>query len=546
MKSKKPHPKHRLDRLDNLDCQKAVDQMDRGDHEAALACLDAVLARTPDHYLAGLNKGLCLSKLGRLKEAIQQLHTLYESFPQEVLLLKMCGLAYGEAGHFVAALQFFQRYTEAKPNDYEAWASMCQISAQAGKDTNALMYAAQALSLAPLNPDAYNNLGAALLPLGRLDEAAQAFETTLALKPNNYMALSNLGSLSHSRGEHEKAISYFEKALSMLDSGCEDYEILLYRSCFPHLGAGYLKEGWRRYEYGFSPIDIISRHPKRKFPKPRWSGEPLGDKRLLVWAEQGLGDELQFFGELNEVRERCDKIVVECDPRLVSLLGRSYPDITVRADRRDSAIVIQDFDTHIPAGSLAGLFRNDIDDFKKRRPYIKPDPEMALDFSERLSRYTGKKLVGLSWRSGNVSARRSQHYLTLDALVEILTNPSYAVVNLQYGDCEDELLRAEAALGIKIVRWHDVNLKDDQEAVAALISQLDVVLSPQSAVAQLTMAVGVPLIIFGQPTWMSLGQEHYPWSKNAELFTPNPGEELSTVVPRIVASLDKPRTICEA
>ena len=94
------------------------------------------------------------------------------------------------------------------------------------------------------------------------------------------------------------------------------------------------------------------------------------------------------------------------------------------------------------------MFRNDIDDFKKRRPYIKPDPEVAVDFSERLSRYAGKKLVGLSWRSGNVSARRAQHYLTLDVPAEILTNPSYAVVNLQYGDCEAELLRAEAALGI--------------------------------------------------------------------------------------------------
>ena len=541
MKIKKPQPKRRLDRLVDQDCQKALDQMDRGDHEAALACLDAVLLTTPDHYLAGLNKGLCLSKLGRLKEAVRQLHTLYESFPQEVLLLKLCGLAYGEAGHFVAALQFLQRYTEAEPNDYEAWASMCQISSQAGKDTNAVIYATQALSLAPLNPDAYNNLGATLLPLGRLDEAEQAFETTLALKPNNYMALSNLGSLSHSRGEHEAAISYFEKALLLLDRSSEEYETLLYRSCFPLLGAGYLKEGWRRYEYGFVPIDAISRHPKRKFSKPRWSGEPLGDKRLLVWAEQGLGDELQFYGELNEVRERCDNIIVECAPRLVSLLERSYPDIIVRADRRDSAIYIQDFDTHIPAGSLAGMFRNDIDDFKKRRPYIKPDPEVAVDFSERLSRYAGKKLVGLSWRSGNVSARRAQHYLTLDVLAEILTNPSYAVVNLQYGDCEDELLRAEAALGIQIVRWHDVNLKDDQEAVAALISQLDVVLSPQSAVAQMTMALGVPLIVFGQPTWMSLGQEHYPWSNNVELITPNAGQELSTTVPRIVASLERPR-----
>ena len=127
----------------------------------------------------------------------------------------------------------------------------------------------------------------------------------------------------------------------------------------------------------------------------------------------------------------------------------------------------------------------------------------------------------------------------LEDISEILINPDYAVVNLQYGDCEQELLNAEAALGIKIVRWNDVDLKDDQEAVAALIGQLDVVLSPLSAVGQMTMAVGVALIAFGQPLWMSLGQEHYPWSKNVELITPIAGQELSTIVPRIVASLER-------
>jgi ADP-heptose:LPS heptosyltransferase len=92
-------------------------------------------------------------------------------------------------------------------------------------------------------------------------------------------------------------------------------------------------------------------------------------------------------------------------------------------------------------------------------------------------------------------------------------------------------------LGVQVVRWADVDLKDDQEAVAALMSQLDVVIAPQSAVEKMAIAVGVPVIIFGLKLWPSLGQEHYPWSRNAELISPDTGQPITTVLPRIMSSL---------
>tara|TARA_B110000503_G_scaffold109037_1_gene163065 strand:+ start:133 stop:705 length:573 start_codon:yes stop_codon:yes gene_type:complete len=184
-----------------------------------------------------------------------------------------------------------------------------------------------------------------------------------------------------------------------------------------------------------------------------------------------------------------------------------------------------------------GIFRNHLDDFKKYRPYIKPNPELVMDFSERLKPYAGKKLVGICWRSGNVNATRIKHYMMLGDFSEILQNPDYVVVNLQYGDCEEEVLRVEQALGVQVVRWADVDLKDDQEAVAALMSQLDVVIAPQSAVEKMAIAVGVPVIIFGLKLWSSLGQEHYPWSSNAELISPDTGQPITTVLPRIMSSL---------
>ncbi|MDG1108927.1 MAG: tetratricopeptide repeat protein [Burkholderiaceae bacterium] len=539
MKIKKTSHLNRFASSRDNTCEESLRLMDRGDHEGALAGLEAVLAKTPGDLEAGLNKGLCLAAMGQLEQAARHLQSVHESAPSDPLILKVCAQVHGHANYFDMALKFWSRYAKAKPEDYDAWAGMAYVSLRLGDDISSLMYATQALSLDPQNSHAYNNLGTALLGMDRLDDAEQAFQTALALEPGNFNGLTNLALLCFLRGNYKEAVHEYESILPSVNPESVAFCELLYRSSFAYLGTGQLREGWRRYENGLQLKDSSARWPQPKLTAPRWTGEPLGDKRLLVWGEQGLGDELQFYGLLNELKGMCQNITVECDPRLVSLLMRSLPDITVRAQNRNSFVLAQDCYAHIPAGSLAGIFRNQIEDFKKQRPYIKPNPKLEQDFSDRLKPYADKKLVGLSWRSGSVNARRVKHYMRLEEISEILSNPDYAFVNLQYGDCEQELLNAEAALGIKIVRWHDVDLKDDQEAVAALIGQLDVVLSPLSAVGQMTMAVGVALIAFGQPLWMSLGQEHYPWSKNVELITPIAGQELSTIVPRIVASLER-------
>jgi hypothetical protein len=310
---------------------------------------------------------------------------------------------------------------------------------------------------------------------------------------------------------------------------------VLYRSSFSHLSTGRLREGWRRYDYGFLPTDLASRTPKRHFQVPQWRGEPLGDKRLLIWAEQGLGDELWLFGLLTEVLEHCQNVVMDCEPRLVSLMSRSFPTVKVRATNLNPMMArgSQDFDVHIPVGSLLGLYRNDIEDLQKFKPYLQVDPDLVVDFSERLSPFKGKKLIGLCWRSGMLSANRNTHYLAIDELTPLLGQEDCIFVNLQYGDCEEELRRVELQLGINIVRWDDVDLKNDQESVAAIISCLDAVVSAGTAVAQMAIAVGQKTILFGLKDWVYLGQTNYPWSNDVRSFPPDFGKPLTSIVPKI-------------
>jgi tetratricopeptide (TPR) repeat protein len=519
-------------------CRRGILQVDRQEYAEALKSFDLALKKSSGNYLASVNRGLCLAALGRIEEAAVQFYILHKDHPRDARILKLCGVTHCELGDYETGLKFLTRFTKLVAEDYEAWTFMCMAAVKTGKNVEGTIYATKAIAIEPLKADAYNNLGTALLSLARFDDAAQAFHTALAIDPDNIMAMSNLATTAQSVCKYDEAIAIYENVLPKFEGGTLEEAECKYRASFAYLGAGRLSEGWDLYEYGFISTGLTSRNPKRKFNVPQWNGEPEQSKQLLVWAEQGLGDEIQFYSLLEEALLSCPNIIVECEPRLRSLLQRAYPQITVRVWNSNQRVIIEDYDMHIPAGSLRRLFRSDINDYKKFKPYIKPDYKLTEKFSARLTKSKRKLFVGLSWRSIKVDASRRQYYLMLEQFSGILSDSNYTIVNLQYGECEDELKRAEEALGIKILRWNDVDLKDDQEAVAALIDLVDVVISPQSAVAQMAMALGKELIIFGpKKVWEFLGQDKFPWGVNVDFMIPTENEDLRTTVPKIEKKL---------
>jgi tetratricopeptide (TPR) repeat protein len=538
MKYKIPSAKNNTAlKLADTQCQKAVQLINQQNYEQALAVLDSILKPHPEHRLAKRSKPIVLFYMGRHQEAAKLFHQLHEQDPEDLVILKHCGVAYTAAGAFDMAIRFLSRYVNSKPDDFDAWANLSAAAGKSQKYVESMMYATKALSLEPTNPAAYNNLGATLLGVNKFDEAAQAFETALVLDKNNLDALSNLSTLAEKRGDHEAALILYSNLLDRLDHSTPFAKEVLYRSSFSHLATGRLAEGWRRYDFGFLPTDLGSRTPKRQFQVPQWHGEPLGGKRLLIWGEQGLGDELWFFGLLNEAMEQCHNVIVECEPRLVGLMTRSFPDVKVRAINLGPMVLMdsQDYDVHIPVGSLMALFRSNMGDLKKFKPYLRPDPDLVVDFSTRLMPFKGKKLMGLCWRSGKMNVSRNRSYLPLDELAPLLKLEDCVFVNLQYGDCEEELCRVEQQLGISVIRWADVDLKNNQERVAALISCLDAVVSAGTAVFRMAEVVGQKTILFGpKGSWTHLGQESYPWSRCVHHISPLPGDDLNTVVPEIL------------
>jgi len=384
----------------------------------------------------------------------------------------------------------------------------------------------KAIQLVPTNADAYNNLGASLHACARQSDAVIAFQTAVDLDPKHYTARLNLANAIS--GNDAKIIEEIEYVVREGKDTISERALVgaLHNTAFPYLRLGNLEKGWERLEHGFSPLidSNRGRRPQRTFKQPRWTGQPLKGKNLLVWREQGLGDEIMFASMLDELRNLDGKVILECEPRLVSMFQRSFPEFEVRSELYRAIFPFdspnKDFDFQIPIGSLAGLYRNKIEDFDRSKPYWMPDPDKKAEYAKRLEEACGnKRRVGLCWRSAVVSPTRSTSYTMLSDWEALFQRDDVCVVNLQYGPCEEELQEIEQQLGCKIIRWADTDMQTDLEAVAAIIANLDVVCSVGTAVAQISGAVGAKTLLCADSyNWTSFGTTGYPFQPSIELI----------------------------
>lgn len=520
---------------------KGLDLQKKGQYAKAIKTFDQVLKEAPQHYYARLNKGLTYVFMNEPVNASPVLHKLHEEFPEKIDVLRLCGKTYWMLNQYELAIQFYKRVIQLDPGNFDSWLDLSALFAANAQNTEALYFATQALSLNPTEPRGHLNLGCALSVMGRVDDAHYCFETVLKLSPDNVPALINIAVVQEKRGEIDAALSSLDRALSLTPKDSEQEASIYYSKSYPLLSKGNLKEGWSMYAYGFKPNNKLSRGPKRKFNVPQWSGEAIDNKKLLIWREQGLGDELMFAHIIPETFALCGNVIIECEERLISLFQRSFPHCQVRKQHFDGLsglASIHDFDYHIPMGSLAGLFRNDIASFHRGKPYLIPDPIHAEDFARRLAPYQNKKMVGICWRSGVVNADRSLHYVPLSSWQPIFDVQNTVFVNLQYGDCAQELQQAREVLGVEIIGWPDLDLRNDLEGVAALMANLDCVISVGTAVAQMAGALGNHLMLLTPRGWTLFGQNHYPWFGNTELFVAEANQSVEPLIPEIAKRLE--------
>ncbi|ALG73290.1 hypothetical protein VY88_24060 [Azospirillum thiophilum] len=400
--------------------------------------------------------------------------------------LSNLGGALHKIGRFGEAERLLDRATRCDPNLAAAWTNRGNALAALGRVAEAELCHRAAIDHAPSFAEAHGNLACLLQRQNRRTEALAAFDAALEADP-------------------KYAQGHYNRSLLLLEEGA-------------------LRAGWTGHEWRFGTPEFQSQ--RRKFSMRPWRGENIAGRRLLVWREQGVGDEILFASCYEEAMRRAGRLVIECDRRLIPLFSRSFPDADLRSESADP----RDVDVQVAAGSLPRLLRADLKRFPGRPSWLVPDPALVERWRQRLSALGPGLRVGIGWRSQLMTADRKAAYVMLEHWGAVFAVPGVVFINLQYGDCEAELRAAEARFGVTIHRWADLDLKDNFDNAAALAANLDLVISPAMSAGELAGALGVPVWRFGMRDWTQLGTAVRPWFPSMRLFQPSPGEGLEATL----------------
>jgi hypothetical protein len=298
----------------------------------------------------------------------------------------------------------------------------------------------EAIKLDPSNADAYQNLGSSFFHLAQFDEAKHAFETALILDPNLKEAKHSLSLVLFKQGKNQESLDILNILISSHQTSDRlVLEQLEWDASLVHLRLGNLAKGWKYYESGLSPkvFGNLSRRPLRTFSVPKWT--PLNSKNepVLVWSEQGIGDEIIFMTCLQDMVDCGYVPIVECDIRLINLYQRSFPNVIFRQSKFDSiyphSSFYNDFSSQIAMGSLLQYFRPSLSHFKDRSGFIKADPLLITKWSDRFARLNKDKLkIGISWRSSLLDPLRNTKYSNLNSWEPLFKSKRLVIIIYKY------------------------------------------------------------------------------------------------------------------
>ena len=344
----------------------------------------------------------------------------------------------------------------------------------------------RALALQPDLADAHNRLGTLYKETGRPAEAEAAYRHALMLQPDSTGAQTNLALLLHETERFAEAEAAYRRVLE-LDPA---HDFAHYNFSLLCLSQKRLQEGWDGYERrwkmkGFNAL-------RHQVSHVLWQGESLSGESMVVWQEQGVGDVILYAGLIPDLLDRGPRLIVECEARLVSLFSRSFPQARVVARSDQVPPSIMEVHWQSPLGSLCRWLRRRPEDFSWRGPYLVPDADRVAKLRKRYRGSGHGPVIGISWRSSNykVGTRKS---LPLSAWAPLLKRPDVTFVNLQYGDCAEELTQLERDSGVTVLRDETVDALKDLDGFAAQVTAMDLVISTSNSTVHFAGALGVPV-----------------------------------------------------
>jgi tetratricopeptide (TPR) repeat protein len=507
-----------------------------GKHTEAIACYDQALSAMPQHAEALNNRGASLQHLKKIDEALADYERALLFNPRHILALKNRGKALAALGRHEDALKTFAQALTIDANAADTYAYMGGALRALKRTQEAMEACDKALSLNPNEPQALNVRGALLRDMHRCPEAIACFDKAIALKPDHIEAIVNRGTALHELGRAEEAITAFDHALAINPEHPEAH----WNRALTLLMTERFTEGWQEYDWRMRCRSIPTRTDA--FTQPRWDGGPLTQGSLLIWGEQGVGDEIFYAGMVDDLLARGLSLVWEADARLMPLIARSYPNIKAVPRATPPAAATQDpaISAQISIASLGQFLRRDLSAFPKdRRGYLKADPLRMQAYKAQLSGHGAKRTIGVSWISKNpdFGAHKSSR-LTDWAPLWKNAGPDTRFVDLQYGDTRAE----RAALPFDLTHIEGLDTFNDLDGLAALISACDLVITVSNTTTHLAGALGVPAWVLlpkgnGKLWYWGAERTGSLWYPSATIFRQETPDDWSGVIAHIAGRL---------
>jgi len=439
---------------------------------------------------------------------------------------RLLGVALAQQNRFTEALPFFERAVGTRPDDPTVLSNLAATLRELRRFDDARRRAERAVALAPSFPDARQNLGAILHDLGRLEDARSQLETALALHPDQLGALISLGAVLRDQGKIDQAVSTLRRALALAPRHGEAHWTL----ATTLLVAGRLPEGWRAFEWRWQRPGLVP----RRFREPRWTGEPLNNRTILLHAEQGRGDSIQFIRYAPMVRERGVRVIVQAQPELTRLL-RMAPGVDQVIANTEP---LPPFDLQSPLMSLPGVFATRLDTIPADSPYLRAEAQAVTAWQHRLSALPRPR-IGLVWAGTATHRNDHNRSVPLDRLRPLVDDLNAGWVSLQMGDRRQDLLRSAFGKRVPDLSPH---LSDFADTAAALVA-LDLLITVDTAVAHLAGALGRPawVLLPYAPDWRWLrDRTDTPWYPSLRLFRQSAPGDWAGVIEAVRHALNSP------
>ncbi len=498
---------------------------EQGNLDAALACYRRAIELDPNDAEAQNGLGAVLDRQGNQAAAIAYYRRATELKPDFAVAHSNLGNLFWKKGDLDAAGECYRRSVELKPEDAEAQSGLGAVCEGLGNLDAAAACYRRALELRPNYAVAQSNLGGVFWKKGDIEAAADCYRRALELKPDFAEAHSNLGAMLERQGDPGQAIVCYRRAIEFMPEHVEAHFNLAHAL----LQTGHFAEGWLEYEWRWKQAGISEPAPVPL--RPRWTGSALAGRTILLRSEQGMGDHLHFVRYAELLKQRGAMVAVECPPPVASLLATcSGVDRVVAAGQP-----LGDFDVYLPLLSVPRILETSLDNIPGEVPYLRPNAQLIEIWKEQLAG-DGAFRIGIAWQGSATHKLNHIRSIPLAYFAGIVRMPGVRAYSLQMGPGREQLAAVAE-------HWPVIDLGDrlgDFENTAAIVQNLDLVITCDSAPAHLAGALGSRVWValsFG-PDWRwMLDRTDSPWYPTMRLFRQSQPGDWQGVFQRIETEL---------